>query len=136
MPQDKDPNVPKKLVFQMSEMPEDNEPIAPKESAWERSRWGIASIILLILMIIGLFLVEYLWWKSFQPSPLSLPLYSVLSHILGYIYFGLFMGSSLSLILALIGLAKDQMKIYSILGIAILSILIGLAIWVLSKLSD
>ena len=51
MTQNDEPNAPRKIVFQMSEMTEDDEPIAPKESIFKRVLFGIFSVFACIIAV-------------------------------------------------------------------------------------
>jgi|ERR1700690_695084 len=93
-------------------MTQDNNPIAPKEPAWKHSRWGIASLVIAILCM-PVFLY------TFVNNPSS---FDLLGHIVYQIKIWLGLGFPVSLILALIGLVKDQKKNYSILSLFILGI--------------
>ena len=109
MTQNDEPNAPRKIVFQMSEMTEDsevmedNEPIAPKESIFKRARFGLLSILAGVLGYLFLFLgIAFPLNQNHFTSPVFFYIMS-----LGFLLGGIF---------SLIGFRADRQKKYTYLG--------------------
>jgi hypothetical protein len=93
-------------------MTQDNIPISPEESARKHMPWGIISLAISILFIMG----ELPSATGFvSPFWIFFPYYVSITNWLWW-------GFPVSLILALIGLSEDRKKIYSIWSLSILGI--------------
>jgi hypothetical protein len=109
-------------------MAQDNAPIVPKKSAPKQSYWGIASLAIAILLA-----TEVAGATSLLPVVGTLHLPALVA-----VNIGQWSDQALlvSLILAFVGLVKDQKKIYSILSLIIPVIVIVIVAFIILGLSQ
>jgi hypothetical protein len=117
------------VTLQMAgRMTQDNAPIAPKKSSPKHSYWGIASLAIAILLA-----TEVAGVTSLLPAVGTLHLPEFVAVNIGQ---WSFQALFVSLLLAIVGLVKEQRKIYSILSLIILVMVIVIAAFIILGLSQ